>query len=194
MTGGSGGNPPTGPGGKQLPHRPGNQALNKPGPSNSSKQNKQAPSGSSKSNPTGRGGSGDPASGKKEDASKKLQQASQSRPTNPTGGMSKKERGRIWEEMTAANSQRATGSSAKAEGKKPEANVESRVEGKTTETEVGAESKAEDKGKGKAVDKEPEPRSETKEKEKEAEEKKKEVKEKDKVEIHERLRDTMFYV
>lgn len=182
MTGDNRGDPPGARGGTQLPYRPhtgsGNQALNKPGPSNSSKRATQAPSGSSKSITTGKRASASPAYSKKEDASKKQQPGTQSRTTDLTTGLSKKERARIFDEKIAAASQRATGSSSKAEGKKPEA-------------------KADDKGKGKAEDKEmaaEEKEKDTKEEGKGKEKEKEKVKEEDKVEIHKRLRDTMFYV
>ena len=189
MTGDNRGDPPGARGGTQLPYRPhtgsGNQALNKPGPSNSSKRATQGTPGSSKSITTGKGASASPAYSKKEDASKKQQPGTQSRTTDFTTGLSKKERARIFDERIAAASQRATGSSSKAEGKKPEAKAEGKKE--------------DDKGKGKAEDKETaaeegEEKGKEKEERKGKEKEKEKVKEKDKVEIHERLRDTMFYV
>lgn len=187
MTGDNRGDPPGARGGTQLPYRPhtgsGNQALNKPGPSNSSKRATQGTPGSSKSTATGKAGSSSTASSKREDASKKQQPGTQSRTTDFTTGLSKKERARIFDEKIAAASQRATGSSSKAEGKKPEAKAEGKKE--------------DDKGKGKAEDKEmaaEEKEKDTKEEGKGKEKEKEKVKEEDKVEIHKRLRDTMFYV
>ena len=195
MTGDNRGGPPAGQGGTQLPYRPhpgsGSQASNKPRPSNSNRGAQGTPA-CSKNTMIGKGGPGSTSSAKKGDGLRKAQQATESRPINQGGRLSKKERERVWKENIASARQTAAGSLAEAEEK----TADDKGKGKAIETGAETEDKTEGKGKGKAEDKEPEPSIEEQKKEKETEEKKKKkkVKEKDKVEIHERLRDTMFYV
>lgn len=157
-----------------------------------------------------------PSNQKKEDASKKQQRPVETRTPDLMAGLSKKQRAKLFEEKTAAASQRAAGGSSKAEGKKPEARPETKDEGK--KPQAGPEAKTEGKGKGKAEGKlpekevgrkpaeektkedtqskaqgkKPEPKAEGEKPEPQAEEKP--PKEMGQIEIHEELKDTMFFI
>lgn len=106
-----------------------------------------------------------PSNPKKEDASKKQQQPTESRTPDLMAKLSKKERAKRFEENAAAASQRAAGASSQAEGKKPEAKPETKAEGKKPQPPT--ESKAEGKKpqpptEGKAEGKKPQPTTESK--------------------------------
>ena len=168
----------------QLPYRglgSGGQAADRPGPS-SQKSNTQTP-------------------GKKEDLSKKQLRSTEIKTPDLMAGMTKKQRARLFEEKTAAASQRAAAGSSRAEGKKPDpepkssAKVESKAVGKLPEAKAGGKSKegkAKEDTQSKAQGKKPEKRGEEQKPDSQAEGKG--PKEKVKVEIHDRLKDTMFYV
>ena len=158
-----------GQGGPQLPYRSGtsgSQAANRPGPS--SIQNRQGP--------------------RKEDASKKQPQLTESGTPNIMAAKTKKERARIFEEKSA-NPRAAAGSSAEA---KPEAKTEKKAEGKLPE--MGAEQKpggpkAEEDVQSRAQGKKPETKAEA-----ETQAEVKQPKGKGQVEIHPNLVNTMFYI
>ena len=170
--------------GAQLPYRgqgSRGQTADKPGPS-SQKSSAQTP-------------------GEKEDLSKKQLRSTAIKTPDLMAGMTKKERARLFEEKTAAASQRAAAGSSKAEGKKPDpgsqssAKAESRAAGKLPEAksrEKSKEGKAKEDTQSKAQGKKPEKKREEQKPESQAEEKR--PKEKAKVEIHDRLKDTMFYI
>lgn len=115
----------------------------------------------------GSGSQPGPSNQEKEDASKRQLRPIESRTPDLMAGLSKKERAKLFEEKTAAASQRAAGGASKAEGKKPEAKPETKDEGKKPQPapegktegkkpQAGPEAKTEGKGKGKAEGKLPE--------------------------------------
>ena len=160
-----------GQGAAQVPYKSGpsgSQATNRPGPSNI--QNKQGP--------------------RKEDASKKQPQPTQSRMPDVMSGLTKKERARIFEENLR---QRAGQGSSNAEGKKAEAKpgenkAEEKLPEKGARQKPGGQ-KAKEDVQSKAQGKKPETGVEA-----QTQAEVKQPKGKGQVEIHPDLANTMFYI